>query len=151
MEEPLPPEDFAGYRELCGSTSLRIASGEQDVGRWTFRRLIWEANLDILQPDIARVGGLTEAKRVAYMAHEANRHLVPHAFKTGVLLAACLHLIAAIPNSLFLEFSVSDSPLRRELLTEPFKAVKGRVQVPSKPGLGIEVNPETIRAYSVNV
>ncbi len=149
MEEPLPPEDFDGYQRLTASTSLRIAAGEQDTGRWTFRRLIWEAGLDVLQPDISRVGGLTEAKKIAYMAHEANRLLVPHAFRTGVLVAACLHLIAAIPNSAFLEFSVTESALRRELLSAPFKVVKGRVAVPTQPGLGIEINPDTVRAYTV--
>jgi len=149
MEEPFPPEAIHDYQRLCDSTSLPIAAGEQDVGRWTFRRLIWEANLDVIQPDISRVGGLTEAKRIAYMAHEANRPCVPHAFRTGILVAACLHLIAAIPNSLFLEFSVTDSPLRKELLLEPLKVVKGRVAVPTKPGLGIEINPETVKAYSV--
>jgi L-rhamnonate dehydratase len=149
MEEPLPPEDWDGYRKLCESTSLRIAAGEQEAGRWTFRRLIWEAGLDVLQPDISRVGGLTEAKRIAYMAHEANRLCVPHAFRTGVLVAACLHLIAAIPNSAFLEFSVTESALRRELLTTPFKVAGGRVSVPTQPGLGIAINPDTVEAYSV--
>jgi L-rhamnonate dehydratase len=148
MEEPLPPEDLDGYRRLCDSTSLRIAAGEQDVGRWTFRRLIWHAHLDVIQPDISRVGGLTEAKRIAYMAHEANRLCVPHAFRTGVLVAACLHLIAAVPNSAFLEFSVTESALRRELLAEPFEVVNGRVAIPTKPGLGIEINQETVRKYS---
>jgi len=149
MEEPFPPEAIEDYQRLCDSTSLRIAAGEQDAGRWTFRRLIWEAHLDVIQPDISRVGGLSEAKRIAYMAHEANRLCVPHAFRTGVLVAACLHLIAAIPNSAFLEFSVTESALRRELLTAPFKVVKGRVAVPTQPGLGIQINPETVKAYSV--
>jgi len=149
MEEPFPPEALDDYRRLSDSTSLRIAAGEQDVGRWTFRRLIWDAHLDVIQPDISRVGGLTEAKRIAYMAHEANRICVPHAFRTGVLVAACLHLIAAIPNSAFLEFSVTDSALRRGLLAEPFRVVSGRVAVPTKPGLGIDINEETVKAYSV--
>jgi len=64
-------------------------------------------------------------------------------------VAACLHLIAAIPNSAFLEFSVTESALRRELLTEPLKVVNGRVAVPTKPGLGIEINPETVQKYSI--
>jgi len=149
MEEPFPPEAIADYQRLCDSTALRIAAGEQDVGRWTFRRLIWDAHLDVIQPDISRVGGLSEAKRIAYMAHEVNRVCVPHAFRTGVLVAACLHLIAAIPNSAFLEFSVTDSALRRELLVEPFKVVRGRVTVPTKPGLGIEINPETVKKYAI--
>ena len=150
MEEPFPPEAIEDYQRLCDSTSLRIAAGEQDAGRWAFRRLIWEAHLDVIQPDISRVGGLTEAKRVAYMAHEANRVCVPHAFRTGVLVAACLHLIAAIPNSAFLEFSVTESSLRRELLLEPFKVVHGRVAVPTLPGLGVEINPDAIKKYAVD-
>jgi L-alanine-DL-glutamate epimerase-like enolase superfamily enzyme len=149
MEEPFRPEAIEDYQRLCDSTSLRIAAGEQDVGRWTFRRLIWDAHLDVIQPDISRVGGLSEAKRIAYMAHEVNRLCVPHAFRTGVLVAACLHLIAAIPNSAFLEFSVTDSALRRELLQEPFKVVNGQVAVPTKPGLGIEINEKTVTAFRV--
>jgi L-alanine-DL-glutamate epimerase-like enolase superfamily enzyme len=150
MEEPFPPEAIEDYQRLCDSTSLRIAAGEQDAGRWAFRRLIWDAHLDVIQPDISRVGGLTEAKRIAYMAHEANRVCVPHAFRTGVLVAACLHLIAAIPNSAFLEFSVTDSTLRRELLVEPFQVVRGRVAVPTKPGLGVEINPEAVKKYAIH-
>jgi L-rhamnonate dehydratase len=150
MEEPFPPEAIEDYQRLCDSTSLRIAAGEQDVGRWAFRRLIWDAHLDVIQPDISRVGGLTEAKRIAYMAHEANRVCVPHAFRTGVLVAACLHLIAAIPNSAFLEFSVTDSTLRRELLVEPFQVLRGRVAVPTKPGLGVEINPEAVKKYAIH-
>jgi len=62
MEEPFPPEAIEDYRRLCDFTSLRIAGEEQDVGRWAFRRLIWDAHVDVVQPDISRVGGLTEAK-----------------------------------------------------------------------------------------
>lgn len=92
---------------------------QQDAGRWSFRRLIWEAHLDVIQPDISRAGGLSEV--IAYMAHEANRICVPHAFRTGILVAACLHLIAAIPNSAFLEFSVTESPLRKSSLGSRFE------------------------------
>jgi L-alanine-DL-glutamate epimerase-like enolase superfamily enzyme len=84
------------------------------------------------------------------MAHEANRPCVPHAFRTGVLVAACLQLIAAIPNSLFLEFSVTESALRREILMEPFRVVGGRVAVPQKPGLGIEINESTVKKYRIS-
>ena len=75
--------------------------------------------------------------------------LVPHAFKTGILLAACLHLIAALPNTELMEFSLADSPIRRDLLTEPFRLVGGHVEVPEKPGLGIEVNPDVVAKYRV--
>jgi L-alanine-DL-glutamate epimerase-like enolase superfamily enzyme len=150
MEEPLPPDDLEGYRRLCGSTSLRIAAGEADAARWVFRRLIWYCGIDIIQPDIARAGGLTEVKRIAYMAHEANRPCVPHAFRSGILVAACLQLLAAIPNSSFLEFSVSESPLLRDLLTEPLRAVRGRVAVPQGPGLGVTIDETVLQKYRVS-
>lgn len=149
MEEPLPPDDLDGYRRLCDSTSLRIAAGENEAGRRSFRRLISYGRLDIIQPDISRAGGLTETKKIAYMAHDANRPCVPHAFKSDILLSATLHLLAAIPNSLFLEYAVSESPIRRELVKEPLRAVGGRVAVPTRPGLGFEINSEVISKYGL--
>jgi L-rhamnonate dehydratase len=149
MEEPLPPDDLDGYRRLCDSTSLRIAAGESEAGRRSFRRLISHARLDIIQPDISRAGGLTETKKIAYMAHDANRPCVPHAFKSDILLSATLHLLAAIPNSLFLEYAVSESPLRRDLVKNPLRVVDGRVAVPTRPGLGFEINSEVMSKYGL--
>ena len=77
--------------------------------------------------------------------------MVPHAFKTGILVAACIHLIAATPDVPFLEFSVTESAIRRELLLEPFVQKDGFVKVPDAPGLGIELNPEVIKKYGVNI
>ena len=149
MEEPLPPDDFDGYRRLADAVSLDIAAGEAESGSRAFRRLIEDCHIDIIQPDISRAGGLTGARRVGLLADDANVKLVPHAFKTGILLAACLHLIAALPNTELMEFSLADSPIRRDLLTEPFRLVGGHVEVPEKPGLGIEVNPDVVAKYRV--
>lgn len=149
MEEPLPPDDFDGYCRLTGAVRLAIAAGEAESGRRAFRRLIEDCRIDVVQPDISRAGGLTETRKIGVVADDANIGLVPHAFKTGILLAACLHLIAALPNTELLEFSLADSPLRRDLLTEPFRVMDGHVQVPEKPGLGIEVNPATVAKYRV--
>jgi len=149
MEEPLPPYDFDGYRRLADAVSLDIAAGEAESGSRAFRRLIEDCHIDIIQPDISRAGGLTGARRVGLLADDANVKLVPHAFKTGILLAACLHLIVALPNTELMEFSLADSPIRRDLLTEPFRLVGGHVEVPEKPGLGIEVNPDVVAKYRV--
>lgn len=149
MEEPLPPDDFEGYRRLTAAVPIDIAAGEAESGRRAFRKLIEECRLDVIQPDISRAGGLTETRKIAMMAQDANVLLAPHAFKTGILLSACLHLIAAFPNTELLEYSLTKSPLRNELLLEPFEAVEGFVQVPQKPGLGIEINPEIIARYRV--
>jgi L-rhamnonate dehydratase len=149
MEEPLPPDDFDGYRRLTAAVPIDIAAGEAESGRLAFKRLIEECHVDVLQPDISRAGGLTESRKIATLARDANIRLVPHAFKTGILLAACLHLIAALPDTELLEFNLAESPLCKELLAEPFRAVDGYVSVPCKPGLGLEVNPDVIAKYRV--
>lgn len=151
LEEPLPAEDYVGYKRLTQSTTLRIATGEEESGRLAFARLINETHIDVVQPDMSRCGGLTEARKIATLAADANILCVPHAFKTGVLVAASIQFIAAIPHAPFLEFSVTESAIRKELLVKPFAQKDGFVEVPQKPGLGIELNPEVIRKYGVTV
>jgi L-rhamnonate dehydratase len=151
LEEPLPAEDYTGYRRLTESTTVRIATGEEESGRLAFARLISESHVDIIQPDISRCGGLTEAKKIASMAADNNIMMVPHAFKTGILVAATIHLIAAMPHVPFLEFSVTGSTIRKELLVKPFVQKDGFVEVPAAPGLGIELNPDVIRKFGVNI
>ena len=150
MEEPLLPDDVAGYRRLTEAVSVDIAAGESESGRRAFQRLIEEGRLDIIQPDIARAGGLTETRKIASLAQDANVRIVPHAFKSGILLSACLHLIATLPDTELLEYSVTDSPIRNDLLLKPICPVHGYVQVPEGPGLGIEINPEVVAKYRVN-
>jgi L-rhamnonate dehydratase len=151
LEEPLPAEDYAGYKRLTESTTIRIATGEEESGRLAFSRLINESRVDVIQPDISRCGGLTEAKKIATMATDNNIMLVPHAFKTGILVAASIQLIAALPNVPFLEFSVTESAIRKELLVKPFVQEDGYIDVPTSPGLGIELNPDVIKKYGVTV
>jgi len=149
LEEPLPAEDYIGYKRLTESTTMRIATGEEESGRLAFARLIKETHIDIVQPDMSRCGGLTEAKKIAMMTADANILCVPHAFKTGVLVAASIQFIASVPHAPFLEFSVTESAIRKELLLNPFVQKDGFVAVPQAPGLGIELNPEIIRKYGV--
>lgn len=151
LEEPLPAEDYIGYKRLTESTTMRIATGEEESGRRAFSRLINETHVDVIQPDMSRCGGLTEAKKIAAVAADNNILCVPHAFKTGILVAASIHLIAAIPNAPVLEFSVTESPLRKGLLSTTFEMKDGYVSVPQMPGLGIELNQEVIEKYKVNV
>ena len=147
LEEPLPAEDYIGYRRLTESTTMRIATGEEESGRLAFARLINETHVDVIQPDMSRCGGLTEAKKIATMAADQNILCVPHAFKTGILVAASIQYIASVSHAPFLEFSVTESAIRKELLLTPFKQKDGYVDVPQTPGLGIELNPDVIKKY----
>lgn len=151
LEEALPAEDLEGYRRLTKSSPVRIATGEEESGRRAFARLINETHIDVVQPDLSRCGGLTEAKKIATIAADANILCIPHAFKTGVLVAASIQLIASIQNAPFLEFSVTESAIRKELLVKPFIQKDGFIEVPTSPGLGIELNPEVIKKFGVNI
>jgi len=150
LEEPVHSNDIAGYRELADRTRINIAGGEQESGRMSFQRLLDEGHLDIIQPDLARVGGLTEGKKIAYLAYDRHKKVVPHAFKTGVLVAASTHFAAAIPNGFMIEYTTSSSPLSRDLVSREIEFKDGYVTVPTdRPGLGIEINEEVLNQYRV--
>ncbi|MDX1935402.1 MAG: mandelate racemase/muconate lactonizing enzyme family protein [Capsulimonadales bacterium] len=155
MEEPLPPDDIDGYGQLTAAVTVPIAAGEEESTTHGFRDLIDRGGIDIVQVDMARAGGLTEARRIAHMAHQRNKPCVPHAFSTGVLLAASLHWVASQPNANLLEYTVSESPLAVGLtgtgvLKEPLRAVDGHVTVPDAPGLGIELDETMVDRYRID-
>lgn len=150
LEEPVHSNDIAGYRELADRTRIHIAGGEQESGRLAFQRLLDEGHLDIIQPDLARVGGLTEGKKIAYLAYDRQKKIVPHAFKTGVLVAASTHFAAAIPNGYMIEYTTSRSPLSRDLVSREIEFKDGFVTVPTdRPGLGIEIDELVLERYRV--
>ena len=98
LEEPLPPDDLQGYARLAGAVEMRIAAGEQETTFKGFVDLAEQGRVDVLQPDVARAGGLTQCARVGRYAFERNILCVPHAFSTGILVAASLHFVAGMPH-----------------------------------------------------
>ncbi len=97
----------------------------------------------MVQPDIGRVGGITEAMRVVEMALDRGRIVVPHCWKTGIGVAATAHVAAVSPNCRFIEFlpaAVADSRLRRELVVDELRIENGKIPLPRLPGLGFELN-----------
>lgn len=149
LEEPLPPDDLNGYARLAGAVETRIAAGEQESTYQGFVALAEQGGVSVLQPDLARAGGLTPAIRIAQFAHDHNILCVPHAFSTGILVAASLHFVAAMPHGQLTEFTVSDSPIARDLLVEPFRLQPdGTVCVPRAPGLGVALDEDVLRRYA---
>src|SRR3984893_5972600 len=98
FEEPVPPEDHAGYREVKRALSIPIAGGEAEFTRWGFRALLSERLVDIAQPDVCAAGGISECKKIADMANAFGVRVNPHVWGTGVALAASLQLIATLPD-----------------------------------------------------
>lgn len=155
-EEPLPPQDFDGYRRLSERASMPVAAGEALYTVFDFARLMKERAVDLVQPDLTLVGGFDEARKIATLCQIHNVRYSPHVWGGAIGLAAAVHFMAAlidyphtdhVPYPRLLEYDVGDNPLRDDLLAEPLTPVDGAIPVPAGPGLGVELNPETVARY----
>lgn len=151
VEEPLISDNLAGYRKLANSVDVRIACGEQLGGLYEYKQLIDEADVDVIQPDISRAGGLTEVRRLVTMVEQAGKLLIPHAWTSDVLTAVSLHLNSYQKFPVFQEFCTNDTPLSRDLVIEPLRLDSdGYLQVPAGPGIGVSFNQEVIAKYTID-
>lgn len=151
VEEPLKSDNLEGYRRLSQSVDVRIACGEQLAGLYEYKQLIDDADIDIIQPDISRAGGLTEVRKLATLVEQSGKLLIPHAWTSDILTAASLHLNSYLNNPAFQEFCTNDTPLSRDLVINPLTLDQdGYLQVPKKRGLGVELNEEVVQRYTVN-
>lgn len=149
FEEPVPPEDIQGYADLRESLDVRVAGGECHTS-YEFDRLFDAGAVDVAQPDLANVGGITAVRRIATQATAHNVQVVPHVWGTPLAIAASLQVIATLGHRPWLEFDHSSNPLRTELIDGQFTTFDGRVTVPSGPGLGIEVDTDAIERHRLN-
>src|SRR4029077_14714114 len=124
FEEPVSPDDHAGQAEVRRSTTMPIASGEREFTRFDFQDLLERRALDIAQPDVARAGGMTEIRRIAALTSAHGVRLAPHAWGSGVLFAASIHVAMAAPNCHILEVSQGYMPMMWELFNEPSTSVR---------------------------
>jgi D-galactarolactone cycloisomerase len=161
LEEPVPHDDLEGYRQVKAALRLAISGGEALYTRFAFRELIAQRAVDIAQPDVTNVGGLTEARRIAAMASTFGVQCFPHVWGTPIGLAAGLHLLAALPpmpscrtplpflQEPVLELDRTPNPLRDELSAHRFDLVDGAVAVPRGPGLGVEPDHAALERFRV--
>ncbi len=152
IETPLQIDNLEGYAMLAQETSIRIAAGEWQNTRFEFIDLMDKGKIDVAQPDIGRVGGLTEAMRVCHLAQDRGRLIIPHCWKTGIGIAASAHLAMATPNCPMIEFlpaEMCDSALRIELVRDPLVMENGILKLNGEPGLGITLNMDAIEKYEV--
>lgn len=145
-EEPIPTdasvEDLA---RVASSISIPVVVGERIYTRWGFRDVFERRAAAIINPDIAHEGGILETKKIADMAHAYYVSVTPHSAGGPVLTAASIQLEAATPNFLIHEFFSPDIPYYKEIVTDPFPVMKDEfVELPTKPGLGIELNEEAL-------
>ena len=152
VETPLQIDNLEGYAMLAQESPIRIAAGEWQNTRHEFIDLLDKGKIDIAQPDIGRVGGLTEAMRVCHLAQDRGKLIVPHCWKTGIGISASAHMAMATPNCPMIEFlpaEMCDSVLRVELVEDPLIMEGGILKLQDKPGLGITLNMDAIKKYEI--
>lgn len=163
FEEPIAPEDLDGYRELRTGLNVNISGGEAEFNRWGWRAILENRGLDIAQPEVCALGGISEYLRVLALCHAHHTPVVNHVWGSAIAVATNLHLLAAMPPlpgglhpwEPMLEFDTTENRFRDALLQEPLniqsqvKHNGGRVAVPTGPGLGVEPDRDVIRHYEI--
>lgn len=147
FEEPLRPENIDALAALRRQVDVPIATGEMLYTKYEFRDLLVRGAADIVQPDICCAGGLLELKKIAAMAESFYATIAPHNPVGPVATAVNVQLAACTPNFLILEYLPDDAPGRRNLVDEPMKLVDGHLEIPTRPGLGIDLNVEAFDAF----
>ena len=155
FEEPIVPEDVAGYAQLRRSVSVPLAAGESDYTVAHASELLRERLVAIIQPDVARAGGISETRDIATLAHAFHVGYAPHVGWSGaVCVAASLQLAAAMPAFVSFECMFIANPLRDELATQRVGAaqdlVDGQLPVPQGPGLGIDIDWDAVQRYRID-
>jgi D-galactarolactone cycloisomerase len=150
FEEPLRPDALDDFVELRRQSPVPIAGGEVLTRRQSFTPWLTRGAFDIVQPDATKVGGLSEQRRIAWMAQEFGVRYVGHGWNTAIGVAADLQIAAAMPNTEVVEF-IGGSAYVDGLLTEPFKLdSEGYLEIPMSPGIGVSLDPAKVAKYSPN-
>jgi D-arabinonate dehydratase/D-galactarolactone cycloisomerase len=150
FEEPTQPENIAGCAALANHTRVPIAGFETETSKFNFAALMDAGAIQIVQPDVIQVGGITEARKIA--AYAQMRHLLFSCknYSTAVSLAACLNLLYGLPNTDFFECDMDPSPWRSEILKSPlFNFDAGFVTPMDRPGLGLNIDEEQLKKWQV--
>ena len=164
FEEPVAPEDHAGYRELRAGLKVNVSGGEAEFTRWGWRDLLASGGLSLAQPEVCALGGISEYLKVLALCHANFTPVMNHVWGSAIAVATNIHLTAAmppLPGGLFpaepwLEFDTTHNLMRDELLSEPLniqaqvKSNNGTVSLPDKPGLGVEPDPKFIAHYEID-
>ncbi len=147
LEEPIRPENFDAMKKLSEQVNIPLASGESNYGKYEFKELIESQSLDYVQPDICVCGGVLEMKKIAAMAEAQYMLVAPHNPMSPLATAVNVHFAASTPNFHILEYSAPVSGARKDVLQEPLMVKKdGYVDIPNKPGWGVELNEEAFKS-----
>jgi L-alanine-DL-glutamate epimerase-like enolase superfamily enzyme len=148
FEEALAPDNLTGYVLLRQNSPVPIAGGEVLTRRQSFLPWITQGAFDIVQPDATKVGGLSESRRIAWMAEDHGVRLIPHGWNTALGLAADLHLASASPGTDLVEY-LTGSPFIDDIVNQPWRLDgEGMLPIPHGPGLGVSINLDAVEEHT---
>jgi D-galactarolactone cycloisomerase len=159
IEEPVPAEHYEGLASVSDAVAVPVAAGEAHFSRFQFDRLIEDRTVDVVQPNLGRCGGFTDAQFVTRRATTENVAVRPHVWNSGIGVAAAIHFAASVPDyphaenvpePLLFEFDRSENPLRSDLLETSLDPIGGELAVPDDPGLGVTPDPDWIEAHRID-
>lgn len=142
VEEPVPQENIDALKQVSDHVPFPIATGERLLSRWEFREVFEKQAVAFIQPDGSHAGGITELKKIANMAEVYYIHVLPHCAIGPVAFTSCMHVDAVIPN--FLAQEQIDQGLGNGLFKDPWQVVNGHIELPTKPGLGFEIEEQAV-------
>ena len=149
FEEPVTADDRQGIAEVRAACGIPIAVGESEATRFDFRDLAVARAADVFQPDLGFCGGISEAMKIGALASAFNIRLSPHLWAGAPAFYAGLHVCAASPASFILEYSLGANPMLHDLVVEKLDVADGTIAIPDTPGLGITIDEDFLRAYSM--
>ena len=146
LEESVQPDDLEGLERMrAADPPMDLAAGERLYSKWDYRPILEKRLLDIIQPDICHAGGISEVKKIAALAEAYYVQVAPHNPQGPLSTAAAAHLGLAMPNFLILEY-VRQEPYRDEAMRENWVVENGCLEVPDRPGLGVDLNEDALLA-----
>ncbi len=151
FEEPISPDNRHGTAEVRASTSIPIAAGESEYTVFDMRDLIEVRALDVLQPDSAIIGGITEAMRVAHLANTYQLELAPHCWGSAFSFMAGVNVAFAAPSAVVIEFSLGGNPMMYDLVNEKIEVVDGMIEAPKAAGLGLTPNWDFVKEFKQKI
>jgi L-alanine-DL-glutamate epimerase-like enolase superfamily enzyme len=147
FEEPISPDNRHGTAEVRAFSSIPIAAGESEYTAFDIRDLIELRALDVLQPDAAIIGGITEAMRVGHLAHTYQLELAPHCWGSAFSFMAGLNVAFACPSATIIEFSLGGNPMMYDLVKEKIEVKDGMIDAPTRPGLGLTPDWDFVKEF----
>jgi len=148
-EEPVAQYDYAGIAEVADALDVPVSAGEHEYTRWQFRGLIEQAKVDIIQPDVVKCAGVSEMYKIAILGSVYNKHFLPHQTQPTIGTAANLHVCTALPNATRPQEYTGRNPQLDAIFKESLIFEDGYIHVPKKPGLGLEIDEEKMKAFTL--